>query len=231
MSLLSPGYFGEVLGDISDNYPKNGLEGVSLGDLTSSLYGDYGKKGISRAKAETLLEEGYSRLDSSLENGILADTANAYALPYVSRIRNVPLCSGRSDIFDEDIPFYQMVLHGVLPYSSEAINGSADPETAVLMAAATGSCLSYDMIYEETGELKDTELDTLYYANYKYWTDTAAREQSLLAPMLEQVSDSFMTGYERDGDIITTDYSNGITVTTDLGERTVSWDGGTIELK
>ena len=49
--------------------------------------------------------------------------------------------------------------------------------------------------------------------------------------MLEQVSDSFMTGYERDGDIITTDYSNGITVTTDLGERTVSWDGGTIELK
>ena len=231
MSLLSPSYFGEVLGDISENYPKNGLEGVSLSDLTSSLYGDYGKKGISRAKAETLLEEGYSRLDSSLENGILADTANAYALPYVSRIKDVPLSSGRSDIFDEDIPFYQMVLHGVLPYSSEAINGSADPETAVLMAAATGSCLSYDMIYEETGELKDTELDTLYYANYKYWTDTAAREQSLLAPMLEQVSDSFMTGYERDGDIITTDYSNGITVTTDLGERTVSWDGGTIELK
>ena len=231
MSLLSPSYFGEVLGDISENYPKNGLEGVSLGDLTSSLYGDYGKKGISRAKAETLLEEGYSRLDSSLENGILADTANAYALPYVSRIRNVPLSSGRSDIFDEDIPFYQMVLHGVLSYSSEAINGSADPETAVLMAAATGSCLSYDMIYEETGELKDTELDTLYYANYKYWTDTAAREQSLLAPMLEQVSDSFMTGYERDGNIITTDYSNGITVTTDLGERTVSWDGGVIDLK
>ncbi|WP_028519377.1 DUF5696 domain-containing protein [Ruminococcus flavefaciens] len=231
MSLLSPSYFGEVFGDIAENYPENGLEGVSLSDLTSSLYGDYGNKGISRAKAETLLEEGYSRLDSSLENGILADTANAYALPYVSRIRNVPLSSGRSDIFDEDIPFYQMVLHGVLPYSSEAINGSADPETAVLMAAATGSCLSYDMIYEETGELKDTELDTLYYANYKYWTDTAAREQSLLAPMLEQVSDSFITGYERDGDIITTDYSNGITVTTDLGERTVTWDGGIIDLK
>ena len=231
MSLLSPSYFGEVLGDISENYPKNGIEGVSLGDLTSSLYGDYGKKGISRAKAEDLLEEGYGRLDDSLENGILADTANAYALPYVSRIKDVPLSSGRSDIFDEDVPFYQMVLHGVLPYSSEAINGSADPETAVLMAAATGSCLSYDMIYEETGELKDTELDTLYYANYKYWTDTAAREQSLLAPMLEQVSDSFITGYERDGDIITTDYSNGITVTTDLVEHTVSWDGGTIELK
>ena len=230
MSLLSPSYFGEVLGDISENYPKNGLEGVSLGDLTSSLYGDYGKKGISRAKAETLLEEGYSRLDDSLENGILADTANAYALPYVSRIQNVPLSSGRSDIFDEDIPFYQIVLHGVIPYSAAAVNGSPDPERVLIMSAATGSNISYDMIYEETSRLKDTDLDGLYYANYKGWTDTAAEDYRLIAPLLSAVSDSFITGYEQKGDIITTEFSNGTVITADLGAMTVRYNGSVIEL-
>ena len=228
MSLLSPSYYSDVFGDIAENFPKNGLNGVSLDSLTGSLYGDYGKKTISRAKAEKLLAEGCGKLDGSLDGGILADRANACVLPYVSRIKNVPIGSSRFDIFDEDIPFYQMVLHGVVPYSSTAVNGSANPEDMLLMSAATGSCLSYDMIYEEAGELKDTELDQLYYANYSYWTKSAAEAQKKLAPMLEQVSDSFMTGYEKDGDIITTEYSNGITVVTDLAERTVKWDGGEV---
>lgn len=229
-SLLSPGYFGKVFGDISENYIKRGLDGVSLDSLTSSLYGDYGKKGVSRAGAERMLTEGYAKLDGSLGNGILADGANAYALPYVSRITGVPLTSSRFDIFDEDIPFYQLVLHGVIPYSTESVNGDADPGDMLLMAAATGSCISYDMIYSEAAELKDTELDTLYYADHRYWTESAARDQRLLEPLLGAVSDSFMTDYKRDGSIITTEYANGITVTADTENRTVSWNGGVIDL-
>lgn len=61
-----------------------------------------------------MLEKGYEQLDSSLGNGILADSANAYALPYVSHITNVPLSSSHFDVFDEDIPFYQLVMHGVI---------------------------------------------------------------------------------------------------------------------
>ena len=98
------------------------------------------------------------------------------------------------------------------------------------MAAATGSNLSYDMIYEETGELKDTDLDGLYYANYKGWTDTAAEDYRLLAPLLGAVSDSFITGYEQKGDIITTEFSNGTVVTADLGAMTVRYNGSVIEL-
>ena len=230
MSLLSPSYYGEVFGDIAENYSKAGLEGVSLASLTTSLYGDYGKKSISRAKAEELLVSGYSKVDEKLGGGILADNANAYALPYVSHITGVPLTSSRFDLFDEDIPFYQMVLHGVIPYSSKPVNGSPDPGELLLMAAATGSNISYDMIYEETGELKDTEYDVLYYANYKYWTETAAEDYVKAAPLLSAVSDSFMTDYEQEGSIITAEYSNGMIVRADLDKKTLTCDGRAIEL-
>ena len=230
LSLLSPGYYGDVFGDIADSYSRAGLDGVSLANLTASLYGDYGKKSISRAKAEELLEDGYADITEKLEGGILADNANAYALPYVSHIKRVPMSSSRFDLFDEDIPFYQMVMHGVIPYSSEAVNGSADPERTVLMAAATGSNLSFDMIYEETNRLKDTELDVLYYANYKRGAQKAAEEYALLKPLLSRVSASFITDYRMDGDTITTVYSDGTKVVTDLEKMTVRWDDGFISL-
>ncbi|MCR5599995.1 MAG: hypothetical protein K6G33_04550 [Ruminococcus sp.] len=230
MSLLSPSYFGKVSGEIADSYSKAGLSGVSLASLTSSLYGDYGKKNISRAKSEELLRKSYEKINSKLSGGILADSANAYALPYVSHITGVPMSSGRFDLFDEDIPFYQLVMHGVIPYSTTAVNGDADSERLLLMAAATGSCLSYDMIHSETSELKDTEYDVLYYANYKYWTDTAAKEYALLKPVLSAVSDSFISDYETDGSKITATYENGVVVKVDLEKKTIDCGGEHIRL-
>lgn len=231
LSLLSPSYYGKVFGDIAANYSRAGLEGVSLDGLTAALYGDYGKKSISRGRAQELLEEGYESINGSLPDGILADGANAYALPYVSCIRGVPVSSGRFDLFDEDIPFYQLVLHGVIPYSTEAVNGSADPERMILMAAVTGSSLCFDMIYEEPGVLKDTEYDVLYYADHRYWTDTAARAYRLLEPILADTSDSFIKSYEMDGELITTTFENGAVVSADLEKGTVSYKGSTADVK
>ena len=232
MSLLSPSYYGEVYGDIASSYAKAGLSGAAVDNAASSLYGDYGKKDISRYKAMTLAEEAFGKLSDSLDNGFIADGANAYALPYVSHITNVPLSSSRFDIFNEDVPFYQIVMHGLVPYSTTPVNGDADPSNLLLMAAATGSSLSYDMIYNETSKLKDTDYDRYYYANYHYWADTAAEEYKLLAPLLDSVSDSTITGYDvsDDGSLITTTFSNGTVVKTDLVNKTVEYGGNKLSL-
>ncbi|MDD6279418.1 MAG: DUF5696 domain-containing protein [Oscillospiraceae bacterium] len=225
MSLLSPELFGEVFSEVAENYSGSGINGVSIGSLTSSLYGDYGKKNISRYNAMNMLAESYKTLNESLGNGILADSANAYAFPYVSHITGVPLSSSRYDMFDEDIPFYQIVMHGVIPYSTTALNGSADSETLLLMAAASGSNLSYDMLYEETSELKDTDFDIYYYANQSNWVNAAAEEYKLISSILSGVSDCTITDYVTDGDVITTTYSNGTVIEVDLENKTISADG------
>lgn len=232
MSLLSPEYFNEVFDEVSESYSKAGLDGVSVANLTTSLYGDYGKKSISRYDAMNRLVESYEELNSSLSGGILADSANAYALPYVRHITNVPLSSSRFDIFDEDIPFYQIVMHGLIPYSTTAVNGDADSETLLLMAAATGSNLSYDMLYEETSELKDTEFDIYYYANYANWIETAAAEYRMLEPVLSSVSDCFITDYEieNNGSFVTTTYSNGTVVKVDFEKKTIDFNGKLINV-
>lgn len=227
MSLLSPALFGEVLGEVGDSYSDAGLSGVSLANLTTSLYGDYGKKGLSRNSTKNILIESYADINSKLSGGILADSANAYALPYVSHITGVPVTSSRFDMFDEDIPFYQLVMHGLIPYSTTAVNGDADSETLLLMAVATGSNLYYDMIHEETSTLKDTDYDVYYYANYENWVETASAEYKLVNSILSGVSDSTITDYQVSGDdnLITTTYSNGTVIRVDLAEKTIDCDG------
>lgn len=208
VSLLSPLAFGEVYSDLASNYAEAKLSGVSLGEMTSSLYGDYGKETISRDKAMAIMEESYGKIKSSV-GSILADTANAYAFPTIDHITNVPLYSSEFDIFDEDVPFYQVAMHGLKPYSTKAINGSADYKTLMLTALATGSYFNYDMLYEDTSELKDTAFDVYYYANYKYWTDAAVKGYELSRAVLGGTGTSRITDYETDGDVIITTYENG----------------------
>lgn len=232
MSQLSPSYFGEVIGGIADSYSAAGLSGANIGDLTTALYGDYGKKNISRYTAMGMLTDSYEQLSSDMDDGILADGANAYAFSYVDHIKGVPLSSSRFDLFNEDIPFYQIVMHGIIPYSTTAVNADADSETLLLMAAATGSSLCYDMIYEETSLLKDTSYDKYYYANYSNWVETAAAEYKLMKPLLDKVSGAVITGYEteNEGNRITTTYSNGTVVKVDLEEKTIDYNGNHIVL-
>lgn len=224
LSLLSPSTFTDIYAKLAENYSDKELSAVSLGSMTSALYGDYGKAAISRDKAQELLEGSYQTLsDKSI--AMLADTANAYALSYIKEITDVPLQSSGFDLFDEDIPFYQMVMHGVKSYAATAVNASANPEETLLLSIATGSSLHYDMIGEETSILKDTSLDTLYYASAEDWTDPAAQGYAFSKAVLSGLGNQAITDYERDGNVITTSYENGTVVVTDLTEKTVSVDG------
>lgn len=223
-SLLSPGVFTDLYQKLANNYSKRKLNGVSLGEMTSTIWGDYGKQNMSRDDTVTALQTSYQSIqDSGLS--LLADTCAAYAFPYADKISDVPLHASGFDVFDEEIPFYQLVMHGIIPYSSTAINASADSTASFLTAVATGCNPAYDMIYAEANDLKDTLLDSYYYSNYAFWTDTAAQEYKLAAEILSKVSDKVMTDYVRDGDISVTTYEDGTQVTVDYAEKSITANG------
>ena len=229
MSLLSPDCFTDVYGTIAKNCADKGFSEVSVSGMASCLYGDYGKKEISRYKAMQLAEESLKALSNEVGE-VSADCANAYALPYLSRISSVPLSSSRFDIFNEDIPFYQAVMHGLIPYSSTAVNSDPDPDTLLMMSALTGSELNYDMVYCETSDLKDTDLDVYFYANYADITDTAALEYKLFQPLLSRISSSTLTDYRYSNDTATAVYSDGTEITADFRAKTINYGGMTIDL-
>ena len=225
MSLLSPRKYEKVFNNLAKSYSKYGLDTISLGSATTVIYGDYGKKSVSREMFKNNLQTYMEELQGSV-GSILADGANAYVLKYVDHISDVPLSSSKYDIFDVEIPFYQIVMSGLKPVSTTAVNGDAEVADLVLRALACGSNLRFDFVAETADELKDTRYDTLYYANYEYWVEDAAGLYNFANCVLTNTAGSTITEYEiLDENTIKTVYENGVTTVVNLEDRTITVDG------
>lgn len=230
LSLLSPCTFTELYSRLAQRYADQGLTGVSPGEMTTALWGDYGKQSMGRDDTLDALQESCRSLKDA-ELSLLADGCAAYALPYADRITDAPLQSSGFDVFDEDVPFYQLVLHGVIPCSGTAINSSSDSTNALLTSIAMGCDPSYDMIYAMASDLKDTVLDRYFYAHYAYWTKAAAGGYVLARDVLSCVSGEVMKNYVRDGDISVTTYANGTEIIVDYKKQEITVDGTTFRLE
>lgn len=229
-ALLSPHAYTEVFDKIVNKFSKKDYTNVAFGDYANTLVSDYAKSSYTnRQDAINVLVEGY-KLANEKVGSVLGDAPNSYLIPYVDHITNAPLASSGFNVTDFDIPFYQMVLHGYVPYSTKAINGSADGRELFLLAIASGSAVHYDFIYEESSEVADTDYDTLFYANFAGWVDSASAEYRLGADVLAKVSDQIITGYEIDGDEITTTYANGYKTVVNLETGDIKADGKTYNL-
>lgn len=205
LSLLSPASFKRIYSELASGYK---YDRISFGELSYSLYGDYSDKKYSRYDMMKLVCE----LCESFDSKILAESPNAYMLPYVSHIVSMPVESSHFDIFDEDIPFYQMAVHGLISYSSEPVNSMPNPEKYIMKSVSYGSCLSFDFISENTDIIQGTALDSLYYADYSGWSDSAVSGYKYCSELLEPVSSCFIEDYYISDGYAFTVYSDGTVV-------------------
>ena len=195
--ILAPAKISQVAEDLLGEKEK--LQGAqpALSTLGGGLYSDFTHKanGIDRADALGIWENVFARYGEEFDY-MCVDNGNAYTFPYASHLY-APTGSSEYDIEDETVPFYQIVLHGMVSCSTEPLNLSADPERLVLKAAETGSSLSACLMYADNEVLSDTRFNAIFSANYEAWTDTLAGWYGRTAELLKQVGDAEITGHCR----------------------------------
>ncbi len=235
-TILSPYYFTDIFTKLVDSFKKEGATGISLNQASYTLYSDFsrqnseGRAYLTRTDAKNILEAGYQKLsDSGLT--IMTENANQYVLKYADYIKDVPLYSSNYDIFDYDIPFAQMVLHGLVPFTSKAVNKSADAKELRLLSLVTGTPVQYEMMYKNPNKFADSNYDDLYYSNYEGWTDIAAGEYKLLTETIAGVSDYYITDYERISDYeYQSTFENGTTIYVNIATDEVKVNGTSYDL-
>lgn len=229
-ALLAPKSIDKLANKVSKNMGKLDLPGAGLGVVSEILWSDFSNKNrTNRVQTAQEIIEYYTSVKEATGK-MIADSPNAFLLPYVDAVNNLTLQSSQFKIVDADIPFYQMVIHGYLSYATEPINASADSNDLFLKAIAAGSNLHYDFIYEDSTKLVNTDYVKLFYACYDGWLEDAAAEYKLANDVLSQVSDAVITDYRQDGEVITTTYSNGVVTTVDLESGVITAGGKTYKL-
>lgn len=226
--LLTPKKVVTAAQTVLGNLPKRGVTGVSLSTLGKNLYSDFTVEGAERPSAEQMYEDIFNQFDDG--GKVMAESPNSYAIPYASDILSAPSESSGFLVEDYEVPFYQIVLHGYVDYSTPPVNQYGDYRDIVLKALETGSSLNFLWAARNTDKLQDTPYNSYISIDCSDWLNQAADSYRELEPILSRVSDQRIVGSEMlQQGVYETVYENGTKITVNENDYPVHFGSQTID--
>ena len=206
---------------------KFASSGLSFNSICNQVYSNFSKKKNSdRESLISMYEEIFREVST---NSLSGESANAYALPYIQRVYNAPNCSSRQNIYDEEVPFYQMVIHGYLAVTSPYINQCGNRWSTFLRAVETGSELAFLCIAEDAEALSNTDFDCYYSSTFDLWKYDFKEMYEEYKEILYKISDSCIIDYIKyNANISKTTYENGISIYVNYSDDDFVLDGDTV---
>lgn len=188
--------------------------------LGSTLFTDFDKKHFTtRTQVAQAVS---SRLDASQKNWTLREP-NAYALPYVQTVTEVPVTSSGFDLFTRDVPFYALVLDGLINKTIPAVNQNGNSRFMLLKALETGSNLYFRFTCQDPETMTYTVKDSLYYSVFASWKEEVKSLYADYTAVTAQVGGAKITGHRQVADgVYETVYENGVRIFVNYGDSAVT---------
>ncbi|MCL2628069.1 MAG: DUF5696 domain-containing protein [Oscillospiraceae bacterium] len=229
---MSPRFLTRYMDSYIKAFDKYDLTGTSLRDMGGFLASDRRRTGmIHREEAKEVILHNMEKLHDEGDPLMIAG-GNMYALRFASDLINMPLAHNTFYVVDEEIPFYQMIIHGRLDYAGMPINLSADfdEDALILRLVEYGASPHFAFTYESANEMKYTGLNWKYSTKYDNWSDKAKEIYHAVNGALQYVSGAEMTSHEilRSGLRLIT-YSNGVQIVINRSNTERTLDGETIQ--
>lgn len=213
--IVSPKYLSWYVEHFADRIEKYDVGGISLRDLGDVISSD--KKHsevIHRQLAERVVSAQFETLEETGKE-LMVSGGNAYTLSHVTDVVDAPTGYSRFFIIDEQIPFYQMVVHGSVDYTGEPLNlmnRDVDDEL-VLSWIEYGIAPRYTFSWEDSGQIKYTSSADRYSVNHSTWMDNALQVYSRVNEALSPVQGAAMIHHRvLENGLAVVEYDNGVTI-------------------
>ena len=221
--ILSPKYLPRYVEKFTNKVSKYDMDGIALRDLGNYLSSDKKRTNIiDREEALEIVLGQWETLEASGKN-LMADAANDYSFGYVTDIVNAPISDNEYFIVDEDIPLYEMIIHGCIDYSTSLLNfyDVEDMTDIVLNMVEYGAAPHYVFTWEESSEMKKTALNRYYATTYEVWKGEAVEIYEQVNEALKHVSGAQMIGHEiLEEGVRKVSYDNGVTIYLNYNDET-----------
>ena len=228
LEYISPKFLPRYIDQFVKRFDSYNVTGVSLRDLGDQLHSD--RKRTELIDREHSLDIVKAQIDKLTGTGkdIMVSGGNLYALYAADDLINVPLDQSDFVIVDEAVPFYQMVVHGYIPYAGYAANRNqgADKTLDMLKLIEFGASPHFTLTYEEASEMKYTGLNVFYGTYYKNWIDEAIALYHTVNSVLGRVSGSLIVRHEITPDgLRCVTYDNGVQIIVNYTGAELSYQG------
>lgn len=214
---------------INKTYSAANKLNLSFDTIGETLYRDENQdsamnRGEVRSVLEKTLEQAKKRGSVSVEGG------NLYVLKYADIIYDLPSTSSDYFISDMNIPFLQIVLHGVLPYTGDVGNLSSDYDKQILKWLEYGYIPAFELTYSDSEVLKETNYNDLYSSQY---TSNASRLEEALEVYngyISKVKGAYIAEHTvLENGLIKIEYSNGCILYINYSQQELTHDNVKVE--
>ncbi len=224
--LLSPRRYSAVTASFLEGFAQFQSQGLSL--RSTRVYSDFNARDmISRPEA---LEELTAQLKTLSEKmDLMVECGGLYTYAYAQKLSATPMDSSHYRIADEAVPFLQLVLHGSVKMYTSPLNLASNVDTAVLRAIEYGVLPNFQVTYEDSSILKNSEYTDNYASGYASWRADILETYEKISRGLEGLIGCTMTDHEQVADgVYATTYSNGAVVYVNYSDADVTIGNVTI---
>jgi hypothetical protein len=227
-NLVSPKFLPRYVSEFAERIGDYNVTGVSLRDLGDALHSDKKRTNvINREDSKNVVIDQFEKLDE-VGKDIMVDGGNYYALKYIDDIINMPLSHNPYYLIDEEIPFYQMIVHGTIDYTGASINlsDSYDITDNVLRLLEYGAAPHFTFTYEDSSEIKYSGINRMYSTQFDKWMEEVNVLYHELNGVLKHVTGSVIVEHEiLAPGVKKISYDNGVIILINTNKNAVEVNG------
>ena len=207
-----------------------GLKNIAFRNMGLKLSGDYNeRRHISREAAMKMRQQYLAGMKQS-GSEIMLNTGFVYSVPWASMITDMMIDDQYFGITDAAIPFFQIVLHGFVPYTGKAINLAEDYTKNLLKSVEGGAGLYFSFMAEETAVLQETKFRQFYANEYHKWVNDADRLYKQFEKDFSRLYSQAITNHVILSQGVTvTEYEDGTRVVVNTSDTAWNYNGNIID--
>lgn len=154
LNLLKYSEIGKSAAAVVDSALKKGISRLAPFSISNTPYtcnSDYGDRSKTH---NSFVEAARKYTESGIE--LMLKAPDAEMLTYANAVYAAPTASSGARIFDEDIPFLQLVLNGIVSYSVAPLNENGNSRLSMLKALESSASLAYTLYTADCEETENT---------------------------------------------------------------------------
>lgn len=177
--------------------------GISL--TGTEVYTDFGSDYSKRQQTALYLEQVAEKIKSKSA----AELPDAFLVPSIDTAFGLGGQYGRYDIEDYGIPFYQIATEGILSYSLESINLSADKQETLLRSMEYGCGLMYTLTAKDSRIAAETQENALYNCDAEVWQSEILENYKKVNAVYSRIGSKLYCHKRLSGGVFMSDFDNG----------------------
>ena len=168
----------------------------------------------------------------SFEN-VTISGGNLYGLKYADFLSDIPESSSQDFLFDRDVPFFQIVVHGNVSYSTEIPGNFSNNYEETLLKWAEYAFIPYFSVSESSATaLKDCYSDGIVVSKYDDVNETIIKTVKKFNQSFASLNKQTIYSHEiLDSGLTEIKYSNGVKVIVNYSKEKMNYDNKIIEAR